>query len=193
MPRAERREQLLDLALELLVSRGYDAVTMQAVAAAAGVGKPIVYRSYPSAPALLAALLLREQRRAERALAQIIPADPGDRHPLEVLLGALEALIEAVLEHPLTWRLVLLPPEGTPAPVRVLVERRRAAITRRTTKLVAWGLPQLLLDDPPDEELLARALVSAAQEQARIVLEDPAAAPAVLTAARILLGAVAWR
>lgn len=193
MPRRERREQLLDLTLALILEQGFDAVSMQAVAAAADIGKPVVYRSFPSASALLGALLLREQRRADRALRRIIPDDPGDRHPREVLLGALEALIEAVLEHPLTWRLVLLPPEGTPAAVRALVERRRATVVRRTRRLVAWGLPSLALADPPDEDLMARALVSAAQELARIVLEEPARAEAALAAARTLLGAVAWR
>lgn len=194
VPRSVRREQLLDVALELILRDGFGALSMQGVAVAARVSKPIVYRSFSSAPVLLAALLRREQRRADRALARAIPDDPGDAHPADVLMAALEALIEAALEHPLTWRLVLMPPEGTPRPVRMIVERRRSAVVRRTTALVAWGLRELRAGaETPDPELVARAIVSAAQEQTRMVLEDPASAPAVLAATRTLLGAVAWK
>ena len=48
VPRKERTAQLLDVALGLIIERGYGAVTMAAVAERAGVSKPIVYRSYPN-------------------------------------------------------------------------------------------------------------------------------------------------
>jgi AcrR family transcriptional regulator len=193
VPRAERREQLLDLALELIVTEGFEALTMEALAARAGVGKPVVYRVFPGALPLLGALVQREQRRAEAALDRCIPADPGDRPALEVLLTALDGFVEEALAAPLTWRLVLLPPEGAPKALRALVERRRANVVRRVARLVAWGRPQLGVEGLPDEELLARLIVSASQEQARIVLEDPAMAPHVRRTARVLLSAVGLR
>jgi AcrR family transcriptional regulator len=193
MPRAQRREQLLDLALELIVDRGYDALSMEAIATAAGVGKPVVYRSFPGAPALLGALLVREQRRTDRALARVIPASTEGREPREVLLTALEAFLDEVARAPLTWRLVLLPPEGAPKAVRAIVEDRRTRVVRQVAELVGWGIAQLDAPQGLDHELGARALVSAAQEQARIVLEGDASREAVLANARILLGALAWR
>ena len=43
LPRAEREQQMLDSARELFAARGYAAVTMDEVAAAVGVTKPLLY------------------------------------------------------------------------------------------------------------------------------------------------------
>jgi AcrR family transcriptional regulator len=39
---------ILETALRLLVEQGYDGMSIEGVAAAAGVGKPTIYRRYPS-------------------------------------------------------------------------------------------------------------------------------------------------
>jgi AcrR family transcriptional regulator len=191
--RRDRSAQLLDIALELIVTGGYRSLSMAAIAEAAGVSRPIVYRSYPNLQALLIALLRREQRRAEKVLDEVVPSDPGGRHPRDLLLDALRGLLGAVERYPLTWRLVLLPPEGTPKPVQALVDRRREGLVRRTRKLVDWGLPHLGDSADLDAELLARVLLSIAQENARIVLTDPAVdAAQLLASAEGLLAAVPW-
>lgn len=192
--RAQRAQQLLDVTLTLIAERGYGAISVQDIADAAGVSKPIIYRIYPSQHALLLALFRREQRRAEAALDQIIPRRPDERHPAELLVGSLTGILDAVSAHPLTWRLVLFPSEGTPAPVRVLVERRRAALLRRARRLVRWGLPYLTNSAALDEDLLARILVSWAQEYARILLEDPDAdRDQLVGSARALFESLDWR
>ncbi|MDT7633226.1 MAG: hypothetical protein QOI50_5156, partial [Pseudonocardiales bacterium] len=43
VPAAQRRTQLLDAALRLVVTRGHNAVTMDAVAEQVGVTKPVIY------------------------------------------------------------------------------------------------------------------------------------------------------
>ncbi|MDA0563823.1 TetR/AcrR family transcriptional regulator [Streptomonospora sp. S1-112] len=51
--RSERsRRATLDAVFTLTVQRGYAAVTIEAIAAAAGVGKPTIYRWWPSKGAL---------------------------------------------------------------------------------------------------------------------------------------------
>ncbi|MET4428753.1 TetR/AcrR family transcriptional regulator [Mycolicibacterium sp. 624] len=45
---------------ELLVERGFDGLTIEAVAARAGVGKQTIYRWWPSRPALVADVLLSD-------------------------------------------------------------------------------------------------------------------------------------
>ena len=50
---AQRREQFLDVAAQLVVEQGADAVTMEAVAARAGVSKALSYRYFDNAGALL--------------------------------------------------------------------------------------------------------------------------------------------
>ncbi|MGH3996263.1 MAG: helix-turn-helix domain-containing protein, partial [Pseudonocardiaceae bacterium] len=52
-----RRPLILDAALEVYVQQGYRGTSMQAVADAAGVTKPVVYECYPNKDELLLALL----------------------------------------------------------------------------------------------------------------------------------------
>jgi AcrR family transcriptional regulator len=194
VPRSERTSQLLDISLEIIVERGYAALTMSSLAEAAGVSKPIVYRSYPNRPALLIALLRREQKRAERALDAAIPADPGDRHPRELLISAVSGILDAVEENPLTWRMVLHPEEGTPKVVRELIGRRRDQFLRRARRLVRWGVPYLESDEDLDLDILARFLLAIVEAQARMMLADPPRDRAELIAStEAVVDGVRWR
>jgi AcrR family transcriptional regulator len=174
LPRAERREQLLDVALALLAEEGFAALSMEAIARRAGVNRAVIYRSFSNLPMLLASLLRREDRRTRRTLAALLPAKPRGQHPVRVLGEALSRFLEAVLSEPQTWRLILLRPESAPLTLQKLVERRRGQLARRLEPLVEWGLsaapggPRVL-----DVEILARMLLSIAEEEGRLALEDP--------------------
>jgi AcrR family transcriptional regulator len=62
----------------LLTEGGLSAVTIEGIAARAGVGKPTIYRSWPNAQAVaMAALMEREPTNADRPLA----ADAGHSPP----------------------------------------------------------------------------------------------------------------
>ena len=63
-----RRPQVLDAALELFLEHGYEGTSMEAVARAAGVTKPVVYACFAGKDELFRALLDREE---ERILAEI--------------------------------------------------------------------------------------------------------------------------
>lgn len=60
LPRGERREHLLDVAAQLILERGIEAVTMEGVASAAGVSKGLGYAYFTNSNTLLRALLERE-------------------------------------------------------------------------------------------------------------------------------------
>ena len=60
-----------------------------------------------------------------------MPEDPGDRDPVDVVAGGVRRFLDAVASRPATWRIILLPLEGTPAIVREHVERNRARILER--------------------------------------------------------------
>ncbi len=95
MPAEERREQLLDAALRTAVDQGFGAVTMDRIARAAGVTRPVVYGLFPDRGALLSALLERETKRARAALAPALPAvpEPGaDVDPTELLVTGIGRL-----------------------------------------------------------------------------------------------------
>jgi AcrR family transcriptional regulator len=65
---AERHEQYLRCAAELVLSDGVGAVTMDAVAAAAGVNKALLYRQFANRGELLLALFDRETRGLDAAV-----------------------------------------------------------------------------------------------------------------------------
>ncbi len=58
-----RRPEVLNAALELFLESGYQGTSMEAVARAAGVTKPVVYACFDSKDELFRSLLAREEKR----------------------------------------------------------------------------------------------------------------------------------
>jgi AcrR family transcriptional regulator len=183
VPQAVRREQLLDVTLELLAHDGFEALSMEAIARRAGVNRVVVYRSFPNLQVLLVALLRREDRRTREALDTLLPANPAGHTPPQLVGEALARFLDAVLAQPLTWRLALLRPESAPRTLQKLVERRRAQFARRLEPLVRWGLDTLSTAPPSlDVVVVARTLLSIGEEQGRLALDDPEFPPERLIA-----------
>jgi AcrR family transcriptional regulator len=174
VPQSERREQLLDVALDILGEQGFGAISMEAVARRAGVNRVVVYRSFANLPVLLATLMHREDQRVRGTLRGLIPQDAVERPPAEILLGALATLLTAVAEQPGTWRLALLRPESAPRALQKIVNRRRASLARRIEALVRFALRELRPDPPRHEvEAIARMLLTIGEEEGRLALDDP--------------------
>jgi len=57
LPAAERRSQLIDAAMAIFAAEGFQKTTMDAVASAAGVTKPVLYQHFPSKRDLFLELL----------------------------------------------------------------------------------------------------------------------------------------
>jgi AcrR family transcriptional regulator len=113
MPAAERREQLLDAALDVIGEHGYGGVTMEAIARRAGVTKPVVYDIFANRGELLMALLGREEARALSLLAEVLPDADSQEAPDTLVVDGFRAFLESVAANPTTWRLIVLPAEGT--------------------------------------------------------------------------------
>lgn len=173
MPPAQRREQLVDAALAVILEQGYSGVSIEAVAREAGVTRPVVYDHFPNLGRLLHALVEREERISLEQLEQVVPEDPGDSDPIEVLTGGVRRFLEAVASRPATWRIILLPLEGTPSIVRDHVETNRARTQERIAKLVRWAMTFPQLPDDLDVELTARAIRVLAEDAGRTLLTDP--------------------
>ncbi len=62
------RTAIVTATRELLLERGFDGLTIEAVAARAGVGKQTIYRWWPSRPALVADVMLED---ADKLLASV--------------------------------------------------------------------------------------------------------------------------
>jgi AcrR family transcriptional regulator len=57
LPADQRRQQLLDVARDVFAERGYHATSMDEIAEAAGVTKPVLYQHFPSKRSLYIELL----------------------------------------------------------------------------------------------------------------------------------------
>jgi AcrR family transcriptional regulator len=173
MPAEQRRQQLMDAALVVILERGYSGVSIEAIARAAGVTRPVVYDHFPNLGRLLHALIEREERYALMQLDAVLPGDLGDRDPATLFATGVRRFLDAVASRPATWRLILLPLEGTPAVVRDHVESNRAQMLARIEGVVRWAAEQPGAGADLDPELIARAIRTLGEEAGRLVLTDP--------------------
>ena len=171
MSGADRREQLLDATKAIVDRAGFHAVSIEAVAREAGITRPIVYSHFHDLPGLLEALVEREGDRAVDQLSAFTPAEVGEDDPREVLLAAMRAYVETAERDPVTWRLVLMPPEGAPELLRERIAQGRAAVV---AQLAAAVQPLLVAgDEQPDPELTALMLSTLADQVVRLRLTQP--------------------
>jgi len=98
-PKAEfgrdlRREQLIEIARQLLGERGLGEVAMDEIAASAGVARSTLYTYFPSREALIRACIIGMRDRFAEALSGT-PSDAGSpRQRLEALFGALLVAVD---------------------------------------------------------------------------------------------------
>jgi len=98
------REKILEVAEARFAERGFAGVGMRELAAEVGLGKSSLFHHFPSKAALYVAVLARVVDRIE---AHVLPAAALSQSPAVQLDAAVDALIDAVAEHPTTARLLL--------------------------------------------------------------------------------------
>jgi AcrR family transcriptional regulator len=167
-----RRPQVLDAALDLFLEHGYEGTSMEAVAGAAGVTKPVVYACFPGKDELFRALLAREE---QRILAEIQGAfantDLSD--PESALTEGFTGFLRAVAESPDVYRLIFLGEGGGNAAVAHRIQRGREEQVKRLT-LLARGWLEARDGKRNDLERIARLLGNSiaglAESGARLLL-----------------------
>jgi AcrR family transcriptional regulator len=96
---ARNRERILDAARRLIARKGVQRITLEAVAAEAGVGRATLFRRFPDRAALLLALLDEHERALQDKIldgpAPLGPGAPASRR----LMAFAEALLELTREH----------------------------------------------------------------------------------------------
>lgn len=85
---ATRRRQLIDVALETFARSGYTATTMEDIATAAGVTKPLLYQHFMSKRALYLELIDDVTTRLIDALGSAADAETSFKRQIEAGLGA---------------------------------------------------------------------------------------------------------
>lgn len=165
-----RREQLLDVAAELVVEHGFHAVSVEAIARRAGITRAVIYQHFGDLQALLETVVERETARALAQVSGTALSDLSTGDPTELMLESLAAYLHAVSDNPMTWQLVLMPPRSAPESLRKSIAQGRRTVLAQLTRAVE---PALQDGDVEDAELTARILSAVSDEYARLVLTDP--------------------
>jgi AcrR family transcriptional regulator len=164
MPADQRRQQLFEVARERFAQQGFHATSMDEIAEAAGVTKPVLYQHFPSKRALYVELLEETGRQLLGTLAEATAraASPRDR----VELG-FRAFFRFAVGHRSAFLFLL----GTslrsdPEFARIVEEILDAA-----AETIA-----ILIEIPATDEhrqMLANAIVGMAESVGRKALRDP--------------------
>ena len=146
LPAAERRAGILQAAEEQFAARGYHATSMDDIAAAAGVTKPVLYDHFASKLDLYVRLTegIRDELTARGAAAMAADATPEQR-----VRSGIEAFFDFVEQRPDAARVLLFIPQGEPE----LVEAAGQVQAGATAAIAAMlGSDPALLAGEPDRE-----------------------------------------
>jgi AcrR family transcriptional regulator len=95
MTGAERRAQLLEVGRTLFATKGFEATSVEEIAAKAGVSKPVVYEHFGGKEGLYAVVVDREVRNMLDRVTNALTAG----HPRELLEQAALALLDYIEEE----------------------------------------------------------------------------------------------
>jgi AcrR family transcriptional regulator len=163
-------EQTVAAAHALFAERGYAAVTMDGVAAAVGVTKPLLYNYFGNKEQLYLACL---ERAGDGLVATVVESVGETREPAEALRAGLRAFFEFVDEDRAAWSVLFdetLPAGGEIAD-QIAVYRTR--LRDLTAASISEQLPAERRDRARTEvEALSTAVMGAAEALVRWWLND---------------------
>ena len=169
----KRRPLILDSALQVYLAHGYRGTSMQAVADAAGVTKPVVYECFRNRDELLLALLSREEKRLFDAVIAALPTLPSFEDVEALIAQGLTAFLVAATEAPDSWRVVFESSRNSESPVAQRVRTARDTILDRLRDLVIMFLSTIEVEDAERKApVLAELLASICESCGRMIVVD---------------------
>jgi len=150
----QRRRQLIDVAAALFAERGFSSTTMDDVAEAAGVTKPLLYQHFSSKKALYLELVDEVANRILAAIAEATARAVGPRSQVEEGLRAYFALVVA---DPASFKLLYDRDHGGDEELGRAVRQVERALVGAIDPLIDAGL------DAEHRVFLAAGLVGMAE------------------------------
>ncbi len=105
LPREERREMILDAALEIFARHGYEIADVDDIARQAGIGKGTIYRQFPSKRHLFVAVIDRGFDQLQERMQQLCTLQRSFDDTVAV---GLKLHVDFFVENPKYWRLLML-------------------------------------------------------------------------------------
>ncbi|MEU5209812.1 TetR/AcrR family transcriptional regulator [Streptomyces sp. NPDC020742] len=166
VPRAVREQQMLDAAVLTFARRGYRAASMDEIAEAAGVSKPLVYLYLHSKEELFSTVIRRERAALVAAVtAAVEPGEAADRQ----LWNGLTGFFAHTAENPEGWAVLHQQARTHGEPFALEVAAMRAEIVAFVTELIGMAAKEAgCAGELAEREVagLAHALVGAAESLA---------------------------
>jgi AcrR family transcriptional regulator len=168
-----QREQFLDVAMDIVAANGFDRLTLDRVARAAGATRAEVCDQFDDLAGLIAALVDREAHNAMALLSQGIAELPKDADIVQAEIGIVRAMIAAAAIAPASWRILLNPAVGDPSELHHRTAAGRALAREHVHKILVERLPENFADS----HLTAHLHQMAGEELVRLHLNDPVLYP----------------
>jgi AcrR family transcriptional regulator len=163
LPAPARREQILDVAVQVFARNGFHGTSMNDIADAAGVTKPVLYQHFDSKQALYLALV---EEVGRRLLAAITKATAGAANGREMTELGFRAYFRFVAEDHDAFLLLYGSGAGRDEESTSAVRRLTADAARAISPLIAVDV------DPLHRRVLAQGLVGMAQGVSRYLVEE---------------------
>jgi AcrR family transcriptional regulator len=161
VPRALREQQLLEVATHLFAARGYQGTSIEDIARAGGVTRPIVYDHFGSKDGIYLACVVRARSQLERNFTEAAAAsdDPGEQ-----LWDGINAYFEFIERDAPAWDVLFGPGTAVAGPAAEEVTRLRFATVRGIGELIARAVPHV---DAQAVQALAHALSGSGEQLAK--------------------------
>jgi AcrR family transcriptional regulator len=162
MPRAQREQQMLQVAETVFAECGYQATSMDDIATRVGVTKPMLYEYFGSKDGLLRACLERARQQLHEQTVAAVSAGGG---PREVMARAVRAFFEFVDAHAAAWSVLQSESMLTSGPGAGEIEEIRRQQSDYTQALLA-GMPGAAALDPVELAVRAEMVTGACERVA---------------------------
>lgn len=166
LPRAEREQQLLDVALKCFIAHGYQGTAVEDIAAAAGITRPVIYNLFGSKDGIYLACLARARAELDREL----DAAAGEATAQARLRAGIEGYFRFVERNRESWQLLFAGGIAVAGPAAEEAQRLRFATVERIVALLGIdlaGLPRRRLQS------YAHALSGAGEQLAKWWMTQP--------------------
>jgi AcrR family transcriptional regulator len=170
-----RRPLILDVAMDLFLERGYRGTSMDAVARAAGVTKPVIYDCFGSKAELFAALLDHEEQRMLTQLSASLALGARSEDLRTTLTTGFTSMLRAVTETPRAYRIALLGEGDANAIIDARVRRGRDQQIAAIAEIARGWLDGLVAADRLDavSQFVGQTLSGIGEAGVRTMLAAP--------------------
>ena len=168
MSREGRREQLLDIGVQLLATRPLEELSIELLSDQAGISRGLLYHYFGNKQEFHVAVV---RRAVGDVYAITAPGELGD--PLAQLVASLGAYVDYVREHHVGYLSLVRAAHGSNEELRAIYEDARNALVDRVFVRID-GLEAVGVEDTPATRLLARSWAALVEDAVLAWVDDSA-------------------